>query len=157
MTDAQSLLYPRGIEAVTTALIENKKKEILLCQSPRWNNKWVLPGGHIDPGETIMQAAKRETEEETGLQIETIRILYTPHTAELIGSVDFHRPAHFINFDVYCKVIGGSLSLDGEELTIYKWISPQKALELNLIPCYKATIDAYLDQIVKDTKTRRHK
>lgn len=30
-------------------------------------NKWVQPGGHVDPGETALEAALRETQEETGI------------------------------------------------------------------------------------------
>ncbi|MFF5257142.1 NUDIX domain-containing protein [Streptomyces leeuwenhoekii] len=30
---------------------------------------WVLPGGHVDPGETSLAAAGRELAEETGVRI----------------------------------------------------------------------------------------
>jgi len=33
-------------------------------------NMWLQPGGHIDPGETPWDAARREAEEETGLPVE---------------------------------------------------------------------------------------
>jgi len=36
----------------------------------RWNGVWLPPKGHVDPGETLAQAACREVWEETGLRAE---------------------------------------------------------------------------------------
>ncbi len=39
-------------------------------------NSWSLPKGHVDPGEDLLAAAKREIEEETGVtQLEFVRNL----------------------------------------------------------------------------------
>ena len=134
-------LYPRVIEIVSGALIENDEGQILLTQSTKWGDKWVLPGGHVEPGETHFQASVREGEEETGLKLEAVAIV---HSGELIGSTDFHRPAHFIFSEVHCKVIGGELRLDEKELTTYKWLFPTEALEFDLAESYQDTLEAYI-------------
>lgn len=36
---------------------------------------WGLPGGRIEPGESVEQAAIRKVKEETGLDVEIIRLL----------------------------------------------------------------------------------
>lgn len=43
----------------------NQDIEILLVQDSK--NRWTIPKGHIEPGETAKQAAIREINEETGL------------------------------------------------------------------------------------------
>jgi len=40
----------------------------------KFNGKWDLPKGHVDPGEYFYQAAVRETWEETGLRPEDLEI-----------------------------------------------------------------------------------
>ncbi|MEV0036803.1 NUDIX domain-containing protein [Streptomyces sp. NPDC050804] len=44
---------------------------VLLVHHNRFN-KWVPPGGHIEPGETFAATAVREFKEETGLLVEAI-------------------------------------------------------------------------------------
>ena len=44
---------------------ENRKLEILLIQDAK--DRWTIPKGHIEEGETAVQTAKREIGEEAGL------------------------------------------------------------------------------------------
>lgn len=115
--------FPRGVEVVGSAIIENEREEILLVKSPKWNNKWTMPGGHIEPGESIEKALLREAEEEIGLKMKSKGII---SFGELIGSKDFHRPAHFIYFDIFCKINSANVKLDMEELFEYIWVKQKR-------------------------------
>ncbi|QXJ20625.1 NUDIX domain-containing protein [Actinomadura graeca] len=50
-------------------VVENDKGEILMIRRTD-NDNWALPGGAIDLGESVTQAAIRETKEETGIDVE---------------------------------------------------------------------------------------
>lgn len=52
-------------------LIINSKKEILLGYS---HNNYQFPGGHVENGESLIQAVKREVLEETGIALEVNNI-----------------------------------------------------------------------------------
>jgi 8-oxo-dGTP pyrophosphatase MutT (NUDIX family) len=61
---------PFGLDLVCSGfLVEDGK--VLLVLHKRFE-KWVPPGGHIEPQETFAQAACREFREETGLQVEAV-------------------------------------------------------------------------------------
>jgi 8-oxo-dGTP diphosphatase len=47
---------------------------VLLVHRHRYND-WTLPKGKHDPGETILQTALREVQEETGYQVRPVRLI----------------------------------------------------------------------------------
>jgi 8-oxo-dGTP diphosphatase len=53
-------------------LVENSEGEFLIVQEQKQpvTGQWTIPSGGYDKGETIRQTARRETEEETGLEVE---------------------------------------------------------------------------------------
>jgi len=54
-----------------TAFIVDSKKRTLLLWHKRLQ-RWMPPGGHLDPDETPDEAAKRECKEETGLDVDIV-------------------------------------------------------------------------------------
>lgn len=60
-----------------SAVIRDAQQRILLVQraNPPDKGCWTLPGGRVDPGETLELAAVREVLEETGLVIRIVREL----------------------------------------------------------------------------------
>ncbi len=58
--------------AVETAVVQEGK--VLLI---RWGNVrgWAFPGGYVQPNESVLQAAVRETLEMTGVEVELVRLL----------------------------------------------------------------------------------
>ncbi|PFP32602.1 phosphohydrolase [Priestia megaterium] len=56
------------VDVAYSLLIDKDKKKILMVLNR--NNTWSLPGGGVEKGETLKQAAIRETKEETGYDID---------------------------------------------------------------------------------------
>jgi 8-oxo-dGTP diphosphatase len=64
-------------------------------QKPDRDPYWVLPGGRLEPGETIPECAEREVEEETGLSVKFWGVLYVGeflrdgrHTVDVVARVE---------------------------------------------------------------------
>jgi len=110
------LSYP---EVTVSAVIFNKDKKILLCKSHKWNNQYVIPGGHIELGESMEDALKREVAEETGLSIYDIQLI---GIKECIYSEKFHKRKHFIFMDYISKSDEEDVILN-DEAEEYIWIN----------------------------------
>jgi 8-oxo-dGTP diphosphatase len=67
--------YAHERPAVTVDIVMVKSSargpQVLLIQRghPPFEAQWALPGGFIDKGERLVEAAQREMEEETGVQV----------------------------------------------------------------------------------------
>lgn len=59
------------------AVVINSKKEVLLVKRvyPPYKNRWCLPGGFVELGETTEKTCMRECFEETGIKIKIIRLV----------------------------------------------------------------------------------
>lgn len=136
--------YPKGVEVVASALIVNKEKKILLIKSHKWGDNYLIPGGHIEPGESIIDAAKREGEEETGLKLKP---LYCTNIGELINDPTFHREAHLVYFHFICETISEKIKLDERELKEFIWVEPKEALNMKLTKGIDKTIKNFIDGI----------
>lgn len=55
----------------STAFVIDSQKRTLLLWHKRLQ-RWMPPGGHVDPDETPEEAARRECKEETGLDVDII-------------------------------------------------------------------------------------
>jgi nucleoside triphosphatase len=133
--------FPKGIEVVSSAIIRNEKGEIFFARAPKWSNKWTLPGGHIEPGETIEAAALREAKEETGFDLKPVALITS---GELINSKDCLRPAHWIYFNYLLDKVGGELTLEQKELSDFIWVTPEEALKLDLAESFDQTVREYI-------------
>jgi len=58
-------------------IIELHGKGILLIKRKNFPIGWAIPGGYVDYGESLEDAATREAKEETGLDVKLIRQLHT--------------------------------------------------------------------------------
>jgi len=131
-------------EPTVGALIFNSKGELFLMASPAWNGKYVIPGGHIELGERLEDALKREIKEETNLDIFDINFLCF---IEFIYGKNFQQKKHFLFIDYVCKTNDSYVALN-EEGTDYIWISPEKALHINTEEYTQKAIKKYLNNLL---------
>jgi ADP-ribose pyrophosphatase YjhB (NUDIX family) len=94
-------------------------KESKNTAGPAWN----FPSGHVEPGEDLTTAARRETKEETGLDVKIL---------ESAGLFQFtSRTGHpIILFQFTAEMAGGTIELE-EGITEYSWFTAREILDMD--------------------------
>lgn len=117
------------IPGVGVAVIQDAK--LLLVQRGRGHlaGKWAVPGGKVELGETLEEAAVREVREETGLGVKIGEIVWV---GETIGPGD--PPAwHYILIDYIGVPVEGHLEA-GDDADAVSWVDLETAVAMDLTP-----------------------
>jgi 8-oxo-dGTP pyrophosphatase MutT (NUDIX family) len=74
------------------AIVMNENNEILLVREPR--RGWEMPGGQVEEGESLQDAAVRETKEESGIDIEIIQFcgIFQNVKGSIVNTLFLARP-----------------------------------------------------------------
>ncbi|MBD0335308.1 MAG: NUDIX domain-containing protein [Cyanobacteria bacterium Co-bin13] len=135
-----------------SATIWNDSGEKILLTRRTDNGRWCLPGGRMDPGESIEEACCREALEETGLQVTVKRLLgiYTsPHC--LLEYADGER-CQIVAMNFEAVVIGGELRLS-DETTECGYFSATEIAQLDVMEHHleriQDTLAGYEEPLIK--------
>jgi len=67
-------------------VVVRRGHRFLLTQEQKYGSTWSIPGGRVEPGESIIQGAQREVLEETGVPVRIDGILRIEHAATDTGA-----------------------------------------------------------------------
>jgi nucleoside triphosphatase len=104
---------------IVVGVVENRRGEYLLCRMPRdrgvFPGEWGLPGGGIEPGETLEEAVRREIMEEVGLDLDRIEPLFFTDGTYVKTFPDGGRRSIYMVFLVFrCVAKDGEVRLNPE-------------------------------------------
>lgn len=131
------------IAGVSMCVVKDNK--VLLAKRGNANGYglWSFPGGHVEKGEALRDAALRELAEETGINAEIVKLI---DTIDIIhrdpaGEIE----AHFVLSVFLGAWIGGDAVADSDASDV-KWVSGDEAAELKTTPGTTELVKASLRQ-----------
>jgi 8-oxo-dGTP diphosphatase len=107
-------MSPTHLTAVC-GLVRRKDGKVLMNLNP--NRGWEIPGGQVEAGETLIQALRREIQEETGV---------TAGVGALVGIYHNQRMSLLV-FTFLCDYEAGEITTSDESLQT-EWVDPAQSL-----------------------------
>ena len=136
---------PRATRVVpaASAIVADGEGRLLLAKRTD-NDLWTIPGGTMEPGETIAETAAREVKEETGIDVEVV---------SLVGI--YSNPQHVVEYSdgelrqqfsicFACRPIGGELATSDETSEV-GYFSPDEIEAMEIHPSIRLRIQHFLD------------
>lgn len=96
---------------------------------PPLMGEWSIPGGVLEVGETLREAAVREAMEETGLRVESAELLGVYD--RLLRDADERTLYHYVLIDFLCRRVTGEAKPAGDAQDV-GWFTYLEAVELSL-------------------------
>lgn len=123
------------VELTVLCLIHRGDKLLLQNRRKKDWDGWTLPGGHIEKGESIVDAVVREMQEETGLTI---------HSPKLCGIKQFPiENGRYLVFLFRTESFSGEVrSSDEGEM---RWISRSELSDFHTVPDFEELLQVMLD------------
>jgi 8-oxo-dGTP diphosphatase len=113
--------YPeQPVVAVGAIVFRNSRVLLVRRAQPPSQDLWAIPGGRVEIGETLQEAAEREILEETGITIEAREPVYTFDYIERDGS-ELPR-FHYVIIDLIADYVRGEIRA-GDDAADARWIS----------------------------------
>jgi ADP-ribose pyrophosphatase len=122
--------YPHRPVVAVGAIVFRDKRVLLVRrgQSPS-RGLWAIPGGRVEIGETLQEAAEREILEETGITIQAREPVCTFDYIEPDGSA---LPRfHYVIIDLIADYVRGETRA-GDDAADVRWVSPAELDDLNV-------------------------
>lgn len=109
----------RPIPAAIAVVIRARQVLLVRRANPPDAGRWGFPGGKIDRGETVTEAALRELAEETGIRAEPLRVLTALDAFDRDASGALR--SHFILIALLCRWTAGE-PVAGDDALEARWV-----------------------------------
>lgn len=125
------------------AIVRDDQGRVLMIHKVD-NDKWALPGGGHDIGESITQTVVREVKEETGYDVEVETLTGTYTNPRHVMAYDDGEVRQQFSLAFRARLIGGTAATSSESDQV-EWISPDQLAALDLHPSMRQRIADALD------------
>jgi ADP-ribose pyrophosphatase YjhB (NUDIX family) len=127
-----------SIAVAVSAFIQDEQGRLLMIRRTD-NNLYSIPGGQVEPGETLSQAAVREVKEETGIEVEVTGLIGIYSNPNHVIAYDDGEVRQEFSICFRARPIDGKLRTSEESSEVY-WVARDDISSLNIHPSIQLRI-----------------
>lgn len=125
------------------AIVRDDQGRVLMIHKTD-NDRWALPGGGHEPGESIADTVVREVKEETGYDVEVEALTGTYTNPGHVIAYDDGEVRQQFSIAFRARLVGGEKRTSSESSEV-EWVEPEQIKELNLHPSMQLRLQHALE------------
>jgi 8-oxo-dGTP pyrophosphatase MutT (NUDIX family) len=125
------------VPAVTGVVLDDQGRLLLIHRTD--NDRWALPGGGIEIGESVSDALVREVREETGIDVEVTGVVGIYSDPRHVIAYDDGEVRQQFALCLRARPVGGTLS-GSSESTEVRWVPTGELASLDMHPAQRLRI-----------------
>jgi ADP-ribose pyrophosphatase YjhB (NUDIX family) len=142
LDDPNSPKANRIVPAASAIVLDDAGRILLHKRTD--NEYWSIPGGGMEPGESIAETIVREVREETGIEAEVEKILGVYSNPRHVSVYDDGEVRQQFSVCFLCRMIGGELRPSKESSEV-RFVEVPQTEDLSIHPSIRLRIQHYAE------------
>lgn len=135
-----------GVGAI---IIQDDRVVLVKRAHPPIQGQWSIPGGVLEVGELVREAAIREAREETGLSVEPADLLGVYD--RILRNQEQRVQYHYVLVDFLCRPVGGELQAASDAAEV-RWFTREELPALKLAEDTQEVIEKGFDRLNREPR-----
>ena len=132
-----------SVVPAVSAIVPDEDGRVLLIRRTD-NNYWSIPGGGLEPGESVRQATTREVMEETGIFCEVTGLVGIYSDPNHVAAYDDGEVRQEFSICFTARMLGGALSTSRESSEV-RFVAVSEISDYRMHPSIRLRVQHYLD------------
>ncbi|HCU96032.1 MAG TPA: NUDIX hydrolase [Actinobacteria bacterium] len=132
-----------SIVPAVSAIVPDSDGRILLIRRTD-NDYWSIPGGGVEPGESVSQAVTREVREETGIDCEVSGLVGIYSNPDRVAAYDDGEVRQEFSICFVTRMLGGTMATSRESSEV-RFVPAQDIPDYDMHPSIRLRVQHYLE------------
>lgn len=133
-------MFNRMVRVRVSGILVRDGALLLISHRKKGETYWLLPGGGVQYGESLVRALEREFCEELGIRVGVEGF------ACMSDAIEPHGKRHILNISFFCSYRGGEYRIGKERrLRDYGFFSPEEISRMRLYPPINETLSSIIE------------